>query len=379
MCSESRDTPQYQRSHILRLNNQNKRNSSSTDNNFYPLCSYCLYRLRSVCNFFAFLRSIRDGFFKCINIEQQQKAWDECCNIRLEMFWSRIGINSNYNDELKDEIIRRKNIYSRGNIKHHRSRNFSNDTVELLFGMGEEGEIEGFDEITHIISNESPKSSESSNSQESPESPEAPEYPIGSSISPVESSGSPEKSPEDRNESPISPNGNENDTDSSSTNTLRSNNPGPSKLQDITITNENLHLHEIDSNSSNDYSDNDNDRTLKNSTEDMNLSKIIQNHNNEQENETTNINNNNIYTLSKINENENSIHTINEIESIETDDDFKSIEGSINHEDKNEIEIQQKNNDLLNHLINVNPLQIQNDHENKSIEKKEMNTIKLRI
>ncbi|KTW30352.1 hypothetical protein T552_00825 [Pneumocystis carinii B80] len=59
----------------------------------YPLCSYCLRRLRSVCNFTGFLRQLRDGLWKIDDEDIEIKAWEEVIRHREAMFWLRIGVS----------------------------------------------------------------------------------------------------------------------------------------------------------------------------------------------------------------------------------------------------------------------------------------------
>lgn len=69
--------------------------SSNTATEFtytFPLCAYCVFRIRSTCELYAFLRSIKSGVWKFNNEVNQKKAWIECTRIRLKMFWSRQGI-----------------------------------------------------------------------------------------------------------------------------------------------------------------------------------------------------------------------------------------------------------------------------------------------
>lgn len=60
--------------------------------NQHPLCLYCLHRVRSVCELFAFLRGIKAGIWKFDNPLSCQKNWIECVRIRTKIFYSRIGI-----------------------------------------------------------------------------------------------------------------------------------------------------------------------------------------------------------------------------------------------------------------------------------------------
>jgi hypothetical protein len=57
----------------------------------HPLCHYCLNRVRSVCDFVAFMRAIRDQVWKAQNDQGRAKAWDEFARLKERMFWARQG------------------------------------------------------------------------------------------------------------------------------------------------------------------------------------------------------------------------------------------------------------------------------------------------
>lgn len=57
----------------------------------YPLCDYCLERMRSTAGFVAFLRQVRDGLWRSDTIGDMRSAWDHCIKLKEKMFWSRIG------------------------------------------------------------------------------------------------------------------------------------------------------------------------------------------------------------------------------------------------------------------------------------------------
>lgn len=57
----------------------------------YPLCFYCLNRVRSVCDYVSFVRSIRAGLWKIEDESGQMRAWEECVRLRERMFWARNG------------------------------------------------------------------------------------------------------------------------------------------------------------------------------------------------------------------------------------------------------------------------------------------------
>ncbi|CAK7219174.1 rab guanine nucleotide exchange factor S2 [Sporothrix curviconia] len=84
MCGESRRQDSFLRHHRFRLTESDK----STP---YPLCHYCLSRVRSVCGFLVFLRMIKEGHWRASDEEAEQVAWEECVRLREHMFWARIG------------------------------------------------------------------------------------------------------------------------------------------------------------------------------------------------------------------------------------------------------------------------------------------------
>lgn len=84
LCGETRKDPAHTRSHRFR--------TSENDNaQRYPLCKYCLGRVRSTCDFVGFLRVLKDGLWKADDEESEKAAWEESVRLRDQMFWCRIG------------------------------------------------------------------------------------------------------------------------------------------------------------------------------------------------------------------------------------------------------------------------------------------------
>ncbi|KAH6651825.1 hypothetical protein BKA67DRAFT_537677 [Truncatella angustata] len=84
LCGESRrDTPH------LRMHRFKTSESESAQR--YPLCKYCLTRLRSTCDFLGFLRIVKDGHWRADDADAERAAWEESVRLREQMFWSRIG------------------------------------------------------------------------------------------------------------------------------------------------------------------------------------------------------------------------------------------------------------------------------------------------
>ncbi|KAL8710206.1 MAG: hypothetical protein Q9220_005137 [cf. Caloplaca sp. 1 TL-2023] len=84
LCGENRQDEEHARSHRFR--------TSENDNaQRYPLCSFCLTRVRASCDFLGFLRMLRDGHWRADDGEAEIQAWEECVRLRERMFWARIG------------------------------------------------------------------------------------------------------------------------------------------------------------------------------------------------------------------------------------------------------------------------------------------------
>jgi len=84
LCGESRKDPAHTRSHRFRT-------SESDSAQRYPLCKYCLGRVRSTCDFLGFLRILKDGHWRCDDEESEKAAWEESVRLREQMFWCRVG------------------------------------------------------------------------------------------------------------------------------------------------------------------------------------------------------------------------------------------------------------------------------------------------
>ena len=87
LCGEKRDGKAYARTHRFCT-------SENPSNQRYPLCQYCLERMRVTCDFTGFLRAVRDAIWKVDGQEGEEKAWDESVRLRERMFWARMGTQS---------------------------------------------------------------------------------------------------------------------------------------------------------------------------------------------------------------------------------------------------------------------------------------------
>ena len=84
LCGENRKGVEFARTHRFRT-------SENENAQRYPLCAYCLNRLRSSCDFLGFLRMVKDGHWRTNGAEAEKLAWEESVRLRERMFWARIG------------------------------------------------------------------------------------------------------------------------------------------------------------------------------------------------------------------------------------------------------------------------------------------------
>lgn len=84
LCGESRTEELHLRRHRFRT-------SEADSAQKYPLCRYCLARVRSTCDLLGFLRMVKDGLFRVDDEDHERNAWEESVRLREQMFWARIG------------------------------------------------------------------------------------------------------------------------------------------------------------------------------------------------------------------------------------------------------------------------------------------------
>ena len=84
LCGENRKDSIHHRTHRFRT-------SESDNAQRYPLCRYCLGRVRSTCDFLAFLRVLKEGHWRADDEEAEKSAWEEGVRLREQMFWRRVG------------------------------------------------------------------------------------------------------------------------------------------------------------------------------------------------------------------------------------------------------------------------------------------------
>lgn len=98
-CQESRsDKLEHLRLHSLKLTHLEL--NEPVD---YPLCNYCLIKIRNVCDFFAKLRLVNKNFYKLDSPDNTTeykliKIYINLCLIRCKNFWGKIGYYDNVNE-----------------------------------------------------------------------------------------------------------------------------------------------------------------------------------------------------------------------------------------------------------------------------------------
>ncbi|KAF9699044.1 hypothetical protein EKO04_002705 [Ascochyta lentis] len=84
LCGESRKGDQYARKYRFKT-------ADNEDSQRYPLCDWCLGRVRATCDYIGFLRMIAAGHWRAETDEEKKNAWEESVRLRERMFWNRIG------------------------------------------------------------------------------------------------------------------------------------------------------------------------------------------------------------------------------------------------------------------------------------------------
>jgi Rab guanine nucleotide exchange factor SEC2 len=130
LCGETRKDSTHIRTHRFRTN-------ESDSAQRYPLCKYCLNRVRSSCDFLGFLRVLKDGHWRTDDEESERAAWEESVRLREQMFWSRIG----------GGVIPASHIHhsahAHGREKSPRTSEDARNETETMQKLGEEADMTG--------------------------------------------------------------------------------------------------------------------------------------------------------------------------------------------------------------------------------------------
>ncbi|KAF1831787.1 hypothetical protein BDW02DRAFT_641239 [Decorospora gaudefroyi] len=84
LCGEARTGDQYARKYRFKP-------SDTEDSQRYPLCDWCLGRVRATCDYIGFLRMVAAGHWRAETEEEKKSTWEESVRLRERMFWTRVG------------------------------------------------------------------------------------------------------------------------------------------------------------------------------------------------------------------------------------------------------------------------------------------------
>lgn len=84
LCGESRKGEQYERKYRFKP-------ADTEESQRYPLCDWCLGRVRATCDYIGFLRMVAAGHWRAETDEEKKTTWEESVRLRERMFWTRIG------------------------------------------------------------------------------------------------------------------------------------------------------------------------------------------------------------------------------------------------------------------------------------------------
>ncbi|KAF2131883.1 Sec2p-domain-containing protein [Dothidotthia symphoricarpi CBS 119687] len=84
LCGETRQGDEYARKFRFKP-------ADTEESQRYPLCDWCLGRVRATCDYIGFLRMVAAGHWRAETDEEQKTAWEESVRLRERMFWTRVG------------------------------------------------------------------------------------------------------------------------------------------------------------------------------------------------------------------------------------------------------------------------------------------------
>lgn len=84
LCGESRPGDLYARKYRFKP-------ADTEDSQRYPLCDWCLGRVRATCDYIGFLRMVAAGHWRAETEEEKKSTWEESVRLRERMFWTRVG------------------------------------------------------------------------------------------------------------------------------------------------------------------------------------------------------------------------------------------------------------------------------------------------
>jgi hypothetical protein len=84
LCGEARKGDSYDRKYRFKT-------ADTEESQRYPLCDWCLGRVRATCDYIGFLRMVAAGHWRAETEEEKKTAWEESVRLRERMFWTRVG------------------------------------------------------------------------------------------------------------------------------------------------------------------------------------------------------------------------------------------------------------------------------------------------
>lgn len=84
LCGESRKGDLYDRKYRFKP-------ADTEESQRYPLCDWCLGRVRATCDYIGFLRMVAAGHWRAETEDEKKTAWEESVRLRERMFWTRVG------------------------------------------------------------------------------------------------------------------------------------------------------------------------------------------------------------------------------------------------------------------------------------------------
>ena len=84
LCGEARKGDLYARKFRFKP-------SDTEESQRYPLCDWCMGRVRATCDYIGFLRMVVAGHWRAETDEEKKTTWEESVRLRERMFWTRIG------------------------------------------------------------------------------------------------------------------------------------------------------------------------------------------------------------------------------------------------------------------------------------------------
>jgi len=84
LCGEARKGDTYARKYRFKP-------ADTEESQRYPLCDWCLGRVRATCDYIGFLRMVAAGHWRAESEEEKKTAWEESVRLRERMFWTRVG------------------------------------------------------------------------------------------------------------------------------------------------------------------------------------------------------------------------------------------------------------------------------------------------